>query len=265
MEDVQAELGAVQEERDHYRRDKEQSQQKLVHITQQARAELDQLQSENSMLETRAMDAEQKVTLLLDQVGTSVGNYRRQSQNMHGNGHHLRNLSSASSATPAPLHASTRSDLAPSSQSISSFPSPPETNSPTNNRNSFALDSLASELESLRSHWEGTHRNYRLSSQFDFDRPPTSTSVAGADPLLSDSLADWRKRLEAEEAGKRETIIHDNKESSANAGDEGRRGDALSKPPETTGKSSGNEGLAAAEQSEKHPPSRTLDSEEKKA
>lgn len=263
MEDVQAELGAVQEERDHYRRDKEKSQQELVHITQQARAELDQLQSENSMLETRAIDAEQKVTLLLDQVGTSVGNYRRQSQNMHGNGHHLRNLSSASSATPAPLNASIRSDLAPSSQSASSFPSPPETNSSTNNRNSFALDSLASELESLRSHWEGTHRNYRLSSQFDFDRSPTSTSVAGVDPLLSDSLADWRKRLEAEEAGKRETIIHDNKESPANTGDEGRRGDALSKPPETTGKPSGSEGLAAADQSEKQPPSRTLDSEEK--
>lgn len=261
MGDVQAELGAAQEERDNYRRDKEKSQQELVHITQQARAELDQLQSENSMLETRAIDAEQKVTLLLDQVGTSVGNYRRQSQNMHSNGHHLRNLSSASTANTAPLNAPTRSDLAPGNQSASSFPSPPETTSPTNNRNSFALDSLASELESLRSHWEGTHRNYRLSSQFDFDRSPTSASVAGVDPLLSDSLADWRKRLDAEEAGKRATMIRDDQQSSTNTGEDGRSGDALSKPSETTGKPLGNEDLAAAEKQEM---SRTLGNEEKK-
>lgn len=264
MEDVQAELGAVQEERDHYRRDKEQSQQELVHITQQARTELQQLQSENSMLETRAIDAEQKVTLLLDQVGTSVGNYRRQSQNIHNNGHHLRNLSSTSTGNPAPLNPPTRSDPALGNQPASSFPSPSETTSPTNNRNSFALDSLASELESLRTHWEGTHRNYRISSQFDFDRSPTSASVAGVDPLLSDSLADWRKRLEAEEAGKRATVIHADKESSANTGDEGRRGDALGKPSEATEKPLGSEGLAAADRFEKQQSSGILGKEEKK-
>lgn len=263
MEDIQAELDTALEERDHYRHDNEKSQQELLHITQQARAELEQLQSENSMLETRAVDAEQKVTLLLDQVGTSVGNYRRQSQTMHNNGHHLRNLSSASTSNPAPLNAPSRSEPAPSNHSVSSFPPPPETTGPTNNRNSFALDSLASELESLRTHWEGTHRNYRLSSQFDFERSPTSASAVGVDPLLSDSLADWRKRLDAEEAGKRGTEVHGNKESSAKAGDEGRHGDALSKSPETAGKSLGSEGLAAAEQSEKRPTPGSLGNEEK--
>lgn len=273
MEEVQAELGAVQEERDHYRHDKEKSQQELAHVTQQARAELEQLQSENAMLETRANDAEQKVTLLLDQVGTSVGNYRRQSQNVHGNGgHHLRNLSSASVSNPAPpLNGTTiRSDAALGNLSAPSFQPPlPETSGATNNRNSFALDSLASELESLRTRWEGTHRNNRLSSQFDFERSPTGASVVGVDPMLSDSLADWRKRLDAEEAAKRGTDLHGEKESSAdvanvaNIGDEGRRGDALSQPSGTPGKSSGSEGLAAVEQSAKQQISGLHDNERK--
>lgn len=263
MEDVQAELGAVQEERDHYRHDKEKSQQELVHITQQARTELEQLQSENSMLESRAIDAEQKVTLLLDQVGTSVGNYRRQSQTTHSNGHHLRNLSSTSTSHPIALNAPIRADPALGNHSASSFPPPPDATSPTNNRNSFALDSLASELESLRSHWEGTHRNYRLSSQFDFERSPTTASAVGVDPLLSDSLADWRKRLDAEEAGKRGTDVRGDKESSTNEGDEGQHSDGLSKPSETAGKSSGGEILAATEQSEKQQSSGTPGTAEK--
>lgn len=235
MEDVQAELYAVQGERDHYRQDNERSQQELAHITEQARAELDQLKSENLMLETRAIDAEQKVTLLLDQVGTSVGNYRRQSQSMHSNGHHLRNLSSASNSNP-PLNTHARSDPSPNNQPDSSFPPPPEAISPTNNRNSLALDSLASELESLRTHWEGTHRNYRLSSQLDFERSPTSASAAGVDPLMNDSLASWRKRLDAEEAGKKGANAGGDEESLTSVSDEGRRDSPLNKASESARK-----------------------------
>ena len=253
-EEVQTELYAAQEERDQYRHDTEKSQQEVVQITQQARAELEQLKNENSMLETRAMDAEQKVTLLLDQVGTSVGNYRRQSQNVHGHPQHLRNLSTSSTSNPAPANASLRPDPLPGNYAASSFPPPPETSSPTNNRNSFALDSLASELESLRTHWEGTHRNYRLSSQFDFERSPVSASVGGADPLLSDSLADWRKRLDAEEAGKKGADMRGDKDSLASVSDEGRRTSPSNKEPETTGKTADIEGSITAEQpSEKRP------------
>ena len=195
MEEVQQELYAAREERDHYHQNNVQTQQQLSHTTQQARAELDQLKSENAMLETRALDAEQKVTLLLDQVGTSVGNYRRQSQQMHTNGH-ARTLSSSSnnpisrgghshSASLSTINDSTVSDAAP-----------------LDNRNSVALDSLASELETLRTHWEGTHRNYRLSNQFDFERTPTSPPIAG-EGMMSDSLANWRKKLDREEKEKR--------------------------------------------------------------
>lgn len=203
-QEVQAELYAVREDRDHLRQLNEHAQQQLAQASQRARAELDQLKSENAMLESRAIDAEQKVTLLLDQVNTSVGNYRRQSQQINANGLHLRNISSTSAASAAPVTATTRGTHSQTT-SISTDPSfsapAPENISPTNNRNSLALDSLASELESLRTHWEGTHRNYRLSNQFDFERSPLTPGAAGGEGM-SESLASWRKRLDAEEAGK---------------------------------------------------------------
>ena len=212
MAQIQSELQASNQDRDLQRQMAERAHQQLVQASQKSRADLEQLKSENSMLESRAFDAEQKVTLLLDQVGTSVGNYRRQSQQLHsGANGHSRNLSAisaisgASSVTnPPPLnfsggnrgHAHTKSiDADPSP----SFPTVPEA-SDENNRNSLALDSLASELETLRSHWADTHRNYRLSNQFDFDRStPTSATGPGN---MSDSLASWRKRLDEDEAGR---------------------------------------------------------------
>lgn len=203
-EEVQAELYAAQEDRDHLRHLHEQAEQQLTHTSQRARAELEQLKSENSMLESRAKDAEDKVTLLLDQVNASVGNYRRQSQQIHPNNLHLRTLSSTSTASALP--STTAGGHHSQTNSIStdpSFPSSaPETVVPTN-RGSQALDSLASELESLRNHWEGTHRNYRHSNQFDFERSPITPGTAGGE-VMSDSLANWKMRLDAEEAGKRD-------------------------------------------------------------
>lgn len=188
MQEVKTELRAVQDERDHYRASNEQAQQHLSEATRQARADLDQLKSENARLESRAVDAENKVSLLLDQVESSVDAYRRQSQHIQTNGiSHTRNASN-NSAVHQGGHSHSGSIGADSAFSTSG---PGE-------RNSLALDSLASELETLRTQWEGTHRTYRLSSQFDFERsPPVGTGVE-----LSDSLANWRKRLDAEEAEK---------------------------------------------------------------
>ncbi|KAG8534355.1 uncharacterized protein KY384_001199 [Bacidia gigantensis] len=203
---VQRDLDTTIQERDVHRDTVEQTQQQLSQA-RQARHDLEQLRSQNDALEKRALDAEQKVSLLLDQVGNTVGNYRRQSQNMHGdraNGHsrNISAISNASSANPAPLnyggnhghghgHSHTKStEIEPA------FPAVPESND-ENNRNSVALDSLASELETLRSQWADTHRTYRLSNQF--DSAPTSATGPGN---MSDSLASWRKRLDAEEAAK---------------------------------------------------------------
>ncbi|KAL8708094.1 MAG: hypothetical protein Q9220_006947 [cf. Caloplaca sp. 1 TL-2023] len=200
MVEVQQELDATQEERDHYRQGHDRSQQQLAHTTQQARQELEQLKNENSMLESRALDAENKVTLLLDQVGNSVTNYRRQSQQMHMNGHH-RNLSTNSTATmnaPEPNSAVNAASHPRAMHSQSNSVATDATFPTGSDRNSVALDHLASELENLRTHWEGTHRNYRLSNQFDFERTPTS-AVSGGNGELSESLANWRKRLDEEE------------------------------------------------------------------
>lgn len=205
---VQSDLYAAQQEKERYRQNNEQVQQQLAHHTQQTRSELDQLKKENSMLESRALDAEQKVTLLLDQVGTSVGNYRRQSQQMNGNGgSHNRNLSNISTTSAQPP----TFGGAHSHTNIADPNTPAQIDSNENDRNSLALDSLASELETLRSHWADTHRTYRLSNQFDFERStPTSASGPGG---MSDSLANWRKRLDAEEAQKGGGGLRDSTES----------------------------------------------------
>lgn len=202
LSQVQSELYAAQQERDRYRQNNEQVQQQLAQHTQQTRSELDALKNENNMLESRALDAEQKVTLLLDQVGTSVGNYRRQSQQLNGHSSHNRNLSniSTTSTNPGGITSAYRGPNTHTDPTDSNTLTKTASNDTNNQRNSLALDSLASELETLRSHWADTHRNYRLSNQFDFERStPTSATGPGG---MSDSLANWRKRLDAEEAQK---------------------------------------------------------------
>jgi hypothetical protein len=185
MAEVKKELAAAQQERDQLKNRNEETQRQLSTSTQQARSDLAQLQQENVLLERRAQDAEQKVSLLLDQVEQSVDTYRRQSRQVDTNGgpgkSHERTLSTSESVSESSLYDG-------------------------GNRNSTALDSLANELETLRSHWENTNKNYRLSNAFEFEertpitRGPNDTLAASnAGDGLSGSLADWRKRLDSEE------------------------------------------------------------------
>jgi Galactose oxidase, central domain len=185
MAEVRKELAAAQQERDQLKHHNEETQRQLSTSTQQARSDLAQLQQENALLERRAQDAEQKVSLLLDQVEHSVDTYRRQSRQVDTNGglgkSHERTLSTSESVSESSLYDG-------------------------GNRNSTALDSLANELETLRSHWENTNKNYRLSNAFEFEertpitRGPNDTLAASnAGDGLSGSLADWRKRLDSEE------------------------------------------------------------------
>ncbi|KAI0458412.1 hypothetical protein F5B21DRAFT_429830 [Xylaria acuta] len=135
---------------------------------------------DNALIEKRAQEAEEKVSLLLDQVGTSVGNYRRRSRmnsdpnanipTMNGKGHVRQESSEAES-----LYGEELGDA----------------------RNSAALENLASELDLLRSHWETRNKSYRLSNAFDFETPKRDDEGHGLG--LSESLADWRKRLDTEE------------------------------------------------------------------
>ena len=187
LEAARSELQSAQEERDKYRAGIERAQNELSQATQRAQMDIQQLRSENANLESRAIDAENKVSMLLDQVESSVDNYRRQSQIQTNGLNHTRNTSTNSNF-----------NLGGHSQSNSIGADSAFSTTAPDNRNSLALDSLASELETLRTQWEGTHRTYRLSSQFDFERAPASAT--GGE--LSDSLASWRKRLDAEERDK---------------------------------------------------------------
>lgn len=181
MSEVRGELQNTQHQRDELRNQNEQ----LAIITRQTQADMEKLRNENSTLEARATDAEEKVTTLLNHMEHSVDTYRRQSQ-MQPNGaasHHTREPSNTSTYTGGTNHSHSNS-IGGESFSTTGL-----------DRNSMALDNLASELENLRTQWEGTHRTYRLSNNFDFEREPANGSGGG----LSNSLASWRKRLEAEE------------------------------------------------------------------
>ncbi|KAJ3522431.1 hypothetical protein NM208_g12862 [Fusarium decemcellulare] len=186
---LQTELQESNEQRDKALKGNAEASQKLS----SHRKDLEQLQTENSLLEQRATDAEQKVALLLDQVEHSVDNYRRRSRQVPS-----MNSEMAASANGLGLGHSRQE----SSEGESIYGGTGGTGgNGLEARNSAALDSLANELETLRSQWEATNKNYRLSTNFDFESTPTAKKDddAAAGIGLSESLADWRKRLDTEE------------------------------------------------------------------
>lgn len=197
VEEMKKQLELAADEKDKSHAEHERVETELLATAERTRFELEQLKQENQHLETRASDAEEKVNMLLEQVQASVGQYRRQSQHLQGANGHSRNHSNASTAT-AGGRPRTDSNV---SQESSSFP---------DNRGSMALDSLANELEALRSQWEVTNRNnYRLSTQLDMDRTPTKDSSEGPG-MMSDSLNEWRKRLDEEERTGTKKVLSSN-------------------------------------------------------
>jgi myosin heavy subunit len=206
---LQGDLDEATTEKQHSLNEHERFRQELLSAAERSRTELEQLKQENTHLETRASDAEQKVNMLLEQVQTSVGHYRRQSQHGPGTNGISRSHSNASSNTIGGGNEGNGRPRADSNVSQeSSFP---------DNRGSMALDSLANELDALRTHWESTNRNYRLSSQLDMERTPTKDNSDGP-ALMSDSLAEWRRRLDEDE---RAGLPVKTKPLTAGAGSEG--------------------------------------------
>lgn len=190
LQSVRQQLADTRQAQDAATRNSEAANERLA----ATRKELEQLQQENALLEQRASDAETKVSMLLDQVENSVTNYRRRS----------RQVPSISSAEQDALAAQPTISVDPTSngghvrQASSDAGS---TYSPMRDaRNSAALDNLANELETLRSHWEATNKNYRLSNAFDFETGPAPATgpgeaKTGEDGGPSESVADWRKKL----------------------------------------------------------------------
>ena len=181
MQERMAELGMARKERDTAAQNTDAANQKLA----VSRRDLEQLQHENSLLERRAQDAEEKVSLLLDQVESSVDSYRRQSRQVPS-------MQSDLTATNGSAIGHARQE---SSEAGSVY------GGGIDARNSTALDHLATELETLRSHWETTNKNYRISNTFDFETnaPSRKEDDVNAGVGLSEHLADWRKRLDTED------------------------------------------------------------------
>jgi len=168
IREFKEQLDTLREERDQYKLQTSQMQIQLLDVGEEVsniRATVDRLENENSLLETRAMDAEQKVSRLLDHMESSVDAYR-QSARVDQNGLSVDGDSARGSFYGDP-------------------------------RTSVALDSLATELDALRSHWENTNKTYRMSTAFDFEKTPTSTE--GGE--FSNSLAKWRQRLDQHDEG----------------------------------------------------------------
>ena len=223
LAEVRKELEAAKQERD----SAAQSSNEAVQRLGSRERELEEMQQENALLEKRAQDAEQKVSLLLDQVENSVDNYRRQSR-IGSEPHAIGNMANSGSSRTnggGSNGGGSGHDRQESSESGSLYGGL----SGPGARNSAALDNLATELDMLRSHWEATNKNYRLSNTFDFEGPATSgrKDDDGVGLGLSASLADWRKRLDSEEAG-----------GGGNGGNGNEGGSAVSsgtRPPEPKG------------------------------
>jgi regulator of replication initiation timing len=184
LEAVRAELRMAQLQRDEALTHGDQVTKDL----ESHKKQFEQLRSENALLEQRAYDAEQKVSLLLDQVEHSVDIYRRQSKQ----------APSMHSEQGAAVNGTSMGHARNESSELESLHD--AGNEVSNARNSAALDSLASELETLRTHWEATNKNYRLSTNFDIDPNAASGRKDVDDNGLSESLADWRKKLDTEES-----------------------------------------------------------------
>ena len=236
IQSIRQELASAQRERDSAVHGSEEVRRRF----ETSKRDLEELQHENALLERRAQDAENKVGTLLDQVELSVDNYRRRSRQAPsfntesiglastggvggGGGGSTNGGSNHQRSMPGHMRQESTTSEAESLYG-------PSVTTPTggdgsgnavgggggggggsglggmdNQRNSAALDSLANELETLRSHWETTNKNYRLSNTFDFEMNPVTASAAAAAAGkkdesaslgLSESLADWRKRLD---------------------------------------------------------------------
>jgi hypothetical protein len=236
-------LGQAEKDRDVVKRQASESQaqheSRMNQLAERANAELEALRRANLELEARADEAEKKVQLFLDQFENSVDNYRRQSRQVeqtsrgpngigassarHGHKESISGdsiYSNMTDTTETDAESGNSGDLTPSAHSFptAGFAGGVTSNSPDKDksattsghgrdRSSTALDSLATELDALRSHWEETNKknNYRLSDRFEFEKHnspgtglgfPSPNTTSSHEPTSGAGLADWRKKMD---------------------------------------------------------------------
>lgn len=160
-------------------------------------ADAAQLRTSHALLETRAAEAERKVQLLLESVSThgaasvpggGVHGHAGGARAMQQQGGHSRGLSTTSIGADS-VYSVEGGERGPESSEVIS-------------RNSMALDSLASELDMLRSHWEkGRPPSEAETSAENGPSPPAGSAGARVSegPVVSGELASWRRKLSMEE------------------------------------------------------------------
>ncbi|KAF2757426.1 hypothetical protein EJ05DRAFT_389232 [Pseudovirgaria hyperparasitica] len=179
--DLETRLSTVQNELQEARKARDAATAQMSSLeafTAQSKIDLENLRRDNALLDERAKDAESRVQRFLDQFENSVDNYRRQSTLPPGAANGMRQHNPHDSIAGESLYSN---DDAHSEGTA--------TAEHAADRNSLALDSLATELDALRSQWETTNKNYRLSDRFDFERTPTTEKD------FSESLGGWNKGL----------------------------------------------------------------------
>jgi hypothetical protein len=229
-------LSQAENDRENMRSVAAQSQQaheaQMNQIAERARVDLEALRHENGTLEERAKIAETKVQAFLDQFENSVDNYRRMSRiesatptQAQGPNGHLRHHGQKNSISGDSMHSNftdtedddnasqNSGELTPSAHSFPTAGMAGSVGSPSSSRHerdrsSTALDSLATELDALRSHWEETNKkNYRLSDKFEFERGSIISNGLGLDlDGQSHEMPQWRRALDEQDKGKENEI-----------------------------------------------------------
>ncbi|KAI5295488.1 Negative regulator of mitotic exit [Ascosphaera acerosa] len=263
-------VAAARAERDKARRAEEGLEKELHELSEKGRTEIARMRSENAALESRASDAERRVMMLLESSITAqqaqAGAVRRSQSNAssdtigrflsrsRGNSVNTSSREAEPDAENVPLRSSSAAaatTMASGGTLRSSMPGQCS-DQPPDQRTSLALDSLTSELDALRWHWEASNRrNHRLSDKtldpdseefarvrHDFEtadgQGEASKGDGGeedeeeeeeeeeeadgkGDPLmLSESLVGWRKKLAEEEQQASMTMdFHDHQSASA--------------------------------------------------
>jgi hypothetical protein len=250
MASLKGSLAQAEADRDKLQQSHAEHEAQLKAVTDSAHVDLDSLRHENKALEVRCADAEHKVQMFLDQVETSVDNYRRTSRleqqhvrlpglqpvGLQPLGHqplghqplgHQPVLIAAKGTDVDSLYSTTtnedddededdRETETGDSPSSHHNLSQKSAANKRRDRTSTALDTLTTELDALRSRWETTSRNYKLSEQFDFEKSPSSAtsgahgtagisapSSSGGGPLASaftggGRFPSWAKGLETD-------------------------------------------------------------------
>jgi len=186
IEGMESRINRTQSQLEQQSRDAQVAHQERDHYRQQvelAQSTMQRLESQNATLNARAAEAERKAQFLLSTVGTTVNNYVRDAPRMNG---HVHNRDSTTLGMDGESLGLGQQEVATRNATVMA-------------RNSMALDTLANELETLRSHWETTNKNYRYSDNGD-DQAQQSKGPGNGEAVLSDSLANWRKNLELEDA-----------------------------------------------------------------